>query len=122
MVHHKDHNRIRPNIYVDSSSIDWTKRDTTTDYSVQLFSDIERKKPIDLTGGQIWMIISTDFPYKEEFLIEVTAKKTDDLNGRVQTKFALQEINKNGEFKIEFFTGSLTNRNYSHHIDFNVVE
>jgi len=115
------HNITRPDIWVTPSHTDWQKGDKTTLYTLTIYDDETKTQPRNLTGEQIFIIISTDFPYNEDFTVEVTDKITDSLNGVLSSTFPKNAVNKTGEFKVEIYVLDGTTRLYSHHIDFNVV-
>jgi hypothetical protein len=123
MSHNGSYDQVRPTIWVTPSHTNWTKGDTTTAFTLDIFNDEAKTQPRNLTGEQVFLIISDDYPYNERFLVEVTDKITDAVNGRLSSTFPKNAVNQTGEYKVETFVLDTdgTTRLYSHHIDFNIV-
>ena len=120
MSHNGDPNQTRPDIWTVPSTNTWTKGDKTTIYTLDIFNDEGLTQKRNLTGEQIFIIISTDFPYNEDWTVEITDKVTDAVNGHIESTFPANAVNRIGEFKVETYIDG-TPRLYSHHIDFNLV-
>jgi len=112
--------RQRPTIWALPSDTDWPQNDTTKVYTIVLFNDAGKTRKRDITGKTIFIVISRDFPYREDYTVNVSARITDPVNGEIKLTFPIAAVGRVGEFKMEVYESG-TERNYSHHEDFNVV-
>jgi len=112
----------RPDIWVVPSETDYKKEDNIKNYTYQIFANEELTKPRDITNDNISIVISQDYPYTEKSVINVKSKIIDGTRGLIEVNFDKKDIEELGEWKLECFITDGRTRQYSHHIDFNVVE
>ena len=111
----------RPDLWAVPDFETWNQNDVTTPYTLTLYNDEVRTIPHDLTGEDLWIVISNDYVGSGQWDSETKCVVTNAARGKASARMPANAVSRIGEFKVEAYIFDGINRKFAHHEDFNVI-
>lgn len=111
----------RPDLWIKIDFVTWNQNDVTTPYTLTIYDDEEKTSPHNLTGEELYIVISNDYPDSNPWDSESKFVITNAVGGQVSVSMPADAVSRIGEFKVEIYIFDGTNRRFAHHEDFDVI-